>query len=189
MKKTILITTAALGLVGLAAAQTTASAVLTQVGTNGGLNVYDIDLTNTGTTSIGTFWFAWVPGEDFMSALPSSISEPAGWSLGGITGGSAGDGYAIQWLGSLAAGNSVDGFTFDSSETLAELAANSPFFPTKPSTTSFVYQGAPFSGGSDQFVVQVGSTPEPADWFAIAPIAGLIWGQRRRLKASNNRGG
>ncbi len=32
---------------------------------------YNLTLTDMGTTDIGTFWFAWVPGEDFMAVAPT----------------------------------------------------------------------------------------------------------------------
>src|SRR5437588_3179346 len=41
---------------------------------------YDITLNNTGTTTIGTFWFAWAPGVNYLPTKPISESNPAGWS-------------------------------------------------------------------------------------------------------------
>src|ERR1700753_1111245 len=41
---------------------------------------YKITLNNTGTTNVGTFWFAWVPGEDFMPTSPTNISSPPSWT-------------------------------------------------------------------------------------------------------------
>ena len=38
-----------------------------------GVNDYSITLNNTGTTTIGTFWFGWVPGAGFLSAAPTDI--------------------------------------------------------------------------------------------------------------------
>src|ERR1700688_2789545 len=40
-----------------------------------GVNDYSITLNNTGTTTIGTFWFAWVPGAGFLSATPTDIGS------------------------------------------------------------------------------------------------------------------
>ena len=34
---------------------------------------YTITLKDTGTTPIGTFWFAWVPGEDFLPSKPEGF--------------------------------------------------------------------------------------------------------------------
>ena len=60
---------------------------------------YTIELTNTsgpGNDGIATFWFAWVPGADFLSTSPLSVSVPAGWK-DVITHGGTTDGYAIQY--------------------------------------------------------------------------------------------
>src|SRR5262245_5401665 len=45
---------------------------------------YTILLKNTGTTNIGTFWFAWTPPDlpdefDFLPSEPLSVSQPPGW--------------------------------------------------------------------------------------------------------------
>jgi hypothetical protein len=55
---------------------------------------YDITVANTGTTTIGTFWFSWVPGQDFMPVTPISVVSPAGWNEI-VTHGGAFDGLAI----------------------------------------------------------------------------------------------
>src|SRR5690348_414067 len=60
---------------------------------------YTISLTNTGSSNIGTFWFAWTPPGmpteyDFLPSLPSSITQPAGW-LGPPTPGFPG--YSIEY--------------------------------------------------------------------------------------------
>ncbi|HEY3838820.1 MAG TPA: hypothetical protein VGL72_19725 [Bryobacteraceae bacterium] len=61
---------------------------------------YSLTLTDTGTTNIGTFWFAWKPGQDYMPTVPGNISSPTGWT-DNITGlNNASDGNAIQWLAS-----------------------------------------------------------------------------------------
>ena len=81
----------------------------------------------------------------------------------------------------LAAGSSLN-FQFDSTDTPAEIAGDSVFFPGTPVGTSFVYQGGPFAGGSDQFVVQ--SVPEPSTTSAFA-IGLLFLGWRRLRKRAN----
>jgi hypothetical protein len=130
---------------------------------------YTITLTNTsgaGNDSIETFWYAWVPGHDFMAgAIPTNVINPTGWT-DLITGsGNATDGYAIQFKTSSAAlapgGSLMFGFTSD--QTPAELAGNSLFGSNPPVGTSFVYSGQPFSGDQLQFVVSsVSSVPEPS---------------------------
>ncbi len=50
-------------------------------------------------------------------------------------------------------------FVFESSDTPEQIAGNYVFFASTPVGTSFVYQGAPFSGGSDEFIVGVPAGP------------------------------
>ena len=133
----------------------TASLSFTQLG--GGTYRYSIVLSDTGSTTAGTFWMAWVPGQDFLLSSPVTIADPAGWTHA-ITGGGAGDGYAIKWTAGtaaadLAAGSSLAGFGFNSTDTPASVFGNATFHPTTPVLTSFVYSGAPFSDPGYQFVV------------------------------------
>jgi hypothetical protein len=135
---------------------------------------YSLTLDDTGTTDLGTFWFAWVPGEDFMSTAPSNIADPAGWSAI-TTHGSAADGFAIQWKAGagalLAPGQSLSGFMFDSGMSPAEMMGDSPFFPGTPVTTAFVYQGAPFSDAGVELMATPAATaavPEPSSLAMMA---------------------
>ena len=45
-----------------------------------GVFQYHLTLNNTGTTSIGTFWFSWIPGAGFMGVSPTNVMSPAGWT-------------------------------------------------------------------------------------------------------------
>jgi hypothetical protein len=121
---------------------------------------YSITLTNSAssTTQIGTFWFAWVPGKDFLATSPISETAPTGWS-DTVTNGGATDGFAIQFVAgsdgtvdTIAPGSSMN-FSFVSADTPAEIMGDSVFYPGTPVLTSFVYGGAPLSATSDQFVV------------------------------------
>ena len=126
---------------------------------------YSIKLTNSSssTDSLKTFWYAWVPGADFLPTSPLSVSNPAGWT-DTITHfpDVPTNGYAIQYVTTsdpvLPGESRIFGFT--SADTPAQLSGDSPFYPGTPVGTSFVYQGAPFQGDSLQFPVQ--SVPEPA---------------------------
>ena len=125
-----------------------------------GAGAYAITLNNTGTATIGTFWFAWLPGEDFMSgAKPTNITAPAGWTATITGSGNSTDGYAIQWKATSAAsylqpGSSLSGFAFHSALTSAELTSDdSQFFASTPVGTSVTYTGAPFSSTANSFVV------------------------------------
>jgi hypothetical protein len=143
-----------------------ASAVLSSTPDGTGFD-YSITLSNSSSSTdpIGTFWFAWVPGKDFLPTNPSDITTPTGWTEK-VTHGGTTDGYAIQFVAgagsALAAGSSLSGFGFKSADTPRELAGNSPFYSTFSATTSFVYNGAPFSADSEQFVASVSSVPEPS---------------------------
>ena len=39
---------------------------------------YSIKLVDTGSTTVGTFWFAWVPGEDFLDTNSGQHHQPVG---------------------------------------------------------------------------------------------------------------
>jgi hypothetical protein len=154
----------ALGTTGGVRAQTiSANAPITGVPAGGGLFDYTIALNNTtaSTTNIQTFWFAWIPGEDFLATDPTGVTPPTGWT-DIITHFGSGDGYAIQFVTSttpLKPGNSFL-FQFASTDTPPALAGDSVFYGSTPVGTSFVYSGPPLSGISDEFIAQV--VPEPS---------------------------
>src|SRR5580658_9210053 len=82
---------------------------------------YDLALKNTGTTTIGTFWFSWVPGVGFMSVAPTDVVSPSGWQDMLTNGGGAIQWTAIAPSDDLATGGSLTGFEFDSTLTPAEI--------------------------------------------------------------------
>ena len=145
---------------------------------------YTITLNNTGSAgddSIGTFWYGWVPGENFLPSSPSNIHSPTGW-VAAVTHGGTGDGYAIQWQNStgkaLAPGSSFNQFSFDSTNPPASFSGNSVFYTFAPVGTSFLYSGSPFVGSSTSLVVGnalissfvgsdkfLGTTPDTNAWF------------------------
>lgn len=133
---------------------------------------------------IGTFWFAWIPGQDYMVNAPTSVTSPTGWTSTVTHANTATDGYAIRWVagaGSLIQPGQSLTFQFTSLETPAQLAGNSPFFPTTPEMTSFVYDGAPFSANSARFVVTPSAAvPEPSS-VVLSLLGGLavVVGGRR----------
>lgn len=171
---------AAIGMIlaaaGVASAAETASATISQTGTTGVNFDYSIVLKDTGTTNIGTFWYSWVPGQDYMKSSPT-VTPPAGWSAANITHGGASDGYAIQWIAStpLTPGNSQT-FTFESPDNFATMTGDSFYYPSTPVGTSFIYSGGPFSDGGDEFVV---AAPEPAG-MGLLGAAGVLALKRRR---------
>jgi hypothetical protein len=116
---------------------------------------YDITVTDTGTTNIGTLWFAWIPGNDLLPSLPSVVSNPTGW--GNMLTGShnSADGTAIEWQATsnaITPGGSLSGFDFTTTDSPAALAANSPSHPIYRATTAFVYSGAAFSDAGFELV-------------------------------------
>jgi hypothetical protein len=123
---------------------------------------YRITLHNSGTTNIGTFWFAWMPGMDFLPTTPTSIIEPAGWSAT-VNGSGTSDGRSIEFIDNsslLTPGTSLSGFGFTSNDTPAQLAGKSPFFTSAVVGTSFVYAGVPFSDAGFQLNASI--VPEPS---------------------------
>jgi hypothetical protein len=150
---------------------------------------YTITLTNSSTSNvpIGTFWFSWVPGQDFMTNRPISETTPNGW-VANITNGGPTDGFAIQWIaGTTTTSNpavAIDPgasltFGFVSAETPAQLAGNSQFHPTFPELTAFLYNGIPFSDAGTQ--ITVSAVPEPST-MALSLIGGLGLLASRRLR-------
>jgi hypothetical protein len=132
----------------------------------------------------------WVPGENFGPNKPISETAPSGWSVNAITHGGSSDGYAIRWEANgaskdLAPGQSLV-FGFVSQDSPSMLSGDSPFYPTTPIGTSFVYQNGPFSGASDQFLVSFSSVPEPSSLllgtFSAAASFAYLRIKRKRKK-------
>ena len=163
-----------------------ATATYTDTQVSPGLYDYTLTLNNTGSTNIGTFWFGWVPGAGFLSAAPTNITNPSGW-VDKTTNGNA----AIQWtttLMPLTAGQSLTGFSFESTETPGQLLLNYTGTGTgagDPVTTSFVYIAAPLNDPGYQLAAQpAATTPEPASLALMATgsaLLSLCWRQRRQL--------
>jgi hypothetical protein len=147
---------------------------------------YSLTLTDasTSSTNIGTLWYAWIPGQDYLTTKPASatITSPPGWTLSTISGGGAGDGYGIRWVSTATAdqitpGESLAGFSFETTDPPSTIFGNSTFFPSTPTSTFFTYSGdSAFSGTS---VESVGTAvPEPASIALLTPL-GLLLGRRR----------
>jgi hypothetical protein len=153
-----------------------ATATFTDTQPSVGTFAYDLTLNNTGTTTIGTFWFSWIPGAGFMTAVPTNVQSPANWNAV-LTNGSK----AIQWTTSslLAPGASVTGFMFDStlSPTQLEAAVGSGPGAGDPTSTFFTYIAAPLADPGFQGVAEpsaVAAVPEPSTWaMLILGFAGL----------------
>lgn len=162
-----------------AQAQIAGSALLNNSSIGGGQYSNTISITNSGTTTIGTFWFAWIPGLDFLPSLPTNITSPAGWTASV----NHTAGYSIEWTASspasyLAAGGNLSGFGFRSADSASVLSNLTPVY-TRPyqTTESFFYSGGPLVGSSLDFVVTV--VPAPSSVGVLA-LAGLPMLRRRR---------
>jgi hypothetical protein len=117
---------------------------------------YDITVTDTGSTNVGSFWFGWIPGDNFLPTTPSAASSPAGWSNANILAANAFDGASIQWVASsspITPGHSLSGFDFTTTDSPTALAANSKAHPLAHAMTSFVYSGGLFSDAGLQITV------------------------------------
>jgi hypothetical protein len=143
-----------------------ASGVISSTPAGAGTN-YSITLTNASSSNagIGTFWYSWVPGQDFLATSPTSVSPPPGWT-DNITNMGPGDGFAIQFLANSPANDVQPGsslnFSFTSKDSPASVNGNSVFFPGTPVGTSFVYPQGPFSDVGHEFVVTPAQTSTPA---------------------------
>ena len=62
---------------------------MTDTASGGGLYNYSILLQNTGTTAIGTFWYAWIPGQFYLPGTPTNIQPPPGWFYSIVNSGGA----------------------------------------------------------------------------------------------------
>jgi hypothetical protein len=152
---------------------------------------YTINLTDTGTTTVGTFWFSWVPGQGYLPTLPTGFAPPAGWAANLTDGPPPGDGYSIQFVANspaneLTPGNSLT-FGFVSSDSPTTLAGNSAIHPPTPILTSTIYSGAPFSDSGFTFVVTsaVSSVPEPSTLtLGLVGVSTLALAVRSRRKSA-----
>ncbi len=175
----------------VARASETASATIAAVA-DGGNWQYNLTLTNTSTDSstIGTFWFSWVPGQSFLASNPLTVTAPTGWengpfsqSAGGFEQGASIEFQATSSGSYLAAGHTLNGFSFTSPDAPSSVFGNSIYSfggSHPPVLTAFVYSGAPFNDNGQQFMVQ--AVPEPT---ALA-LCGLVLGgflllNRRRV--------
>lgn len=163
-----------------------ASAQITAQPMTGGIYTYTVALDNTGSSSLETFWFAWnTDGHDYMTAGPTSISQPSGWT-DSVTidyNPSYGYNYGIQFTTSttpLASGGTLD-FSFDSTLTPTQMAGNNPTFGV-PVATSFVSTGPGFTGTDyGPFTARV--VPEPCSLALFAVGSCGLWivrGRERR---------
>jgi len=146
------------------AAAQNASAILSGQPAGGGLFDYTITLDNHASSPpIGVFWYAsrGAVGNLLPSMPASPVPAPSGWSVA-VTHLGAGDGYGIEWVANnlasqIASGQSLD-FNFESMDSPAALAGNSPFFPISVGFSDIAgFNFSTFNQG-----IFVTSVPEPS---------------------------
>lgn len=125
---------------------------------------YELVLNNTGSTTIGTFWYAWIPGANYMQATPTNVQAPSGWKANLVTGG----GTSIQYVATnlLAAGGTLPGFSFDSPLTPAQMVG--PSSGGNFVDTSFVYIAAPLADPGVKLVPSAAQSLGPST--AVASV-------------------
>ncbi len=123
-----------------------------------GVYDYSIALTNSSQSgsAIGSFWYAWMPGQDYLSSYPISVTAPSGWTAQ-VTSGGGSDGYGIQFVANSASNDIQPGsslnFSFISTDPPSTVDGNSQIYSGVPVGTSAVYPGAPINDGGTPFVV------------------------------------
>jgi hypothetical protein len=157
---------------------------------------YNLTLHNKGDTPVGTLWYAWDDsGLNFLPSAPVNITAPANW-FNIVTYSydpSSSYTYGIEWytFSPLAAGQSLSGFSFQSTDTPATLAGISNVTPVNPGDppfpvgTTFVYMSYPAQQPGDagfQFVASPNGVPEPASLGMVAfGACGLLMRRRKRI--------
>jgi hypothetical protein len=167
-----------------ALADLSASATISTTSTSAPWN-YTITLNDTGTTDIGTFWFAWTdtPADyDFLPSVPTVTGMPNGWIAPITHNGSPGDGYAIEYynVGGAAITPGTSGtFSFTSPNDPLTINGDA-FFPPNKVNTSFVYIGFPQTDPG--FSLNMTLVPQLS---GDANFDGIVNGQDIAVVASN----
>ena len=144
---------------------------------------YTLTLHNTGTTPIGTFWYAWIedPELDFLPSFPTNISVPSGWY--GLPSGGPGH-YSIEWynyFGNNVPAGGTQTFSFSTADSPSIINGQSPLYPAYKTQTSVIYEGFPEASPGVQFVVAnlPVAVPEPASLTLLGAAAAALLARRR----------
>lgn len=163
-------------------AQTSGTATYTVTQPVPGTYEYDVTLTNTGSTPIGSFWFGWIPGYDLLPTIPSSVTAPYAWTGASMEEGIGGS--SVLWSAGipLGTGQSQSGFVFDTTDSPTVMSGTSAFFGL-PVRFSYIYSGVAEAPGTTFGTLtpqQVTATPEPGTLLLLP--AALMLVRRRRLQ-------
>ncbi|HEV2436481.1 MAG TPA: PEP-CTERM sorting domain-containing protein [Verrucomicrobiae bacterium] len=124
------------------------------------------------TSSIGSVWYAWIPGQFFLPGTPTGASAPTGWTA-------TVSGNSVQYVASSSAydiqpGQSLSGFGYSATFSPTQLAA------APNSGESDAYTAGLFSDAGVIFTVQ--AVPEPSALGLLgASVLGLALAGRRKL--------
>jgi len=123
------------------------------------------------SSSIGSVWYSWVPGEFYLPGTPTSASAPSGWTATVFA-------NSVQFVASaplydIGPGQSLSGFSYQAAFTPAQLAA------APNSAVSVAYSGGLFSDPGSTFSVQSAAVPEPSAAMLLFLGAGTFWLWRR----------
>ncbi len=149
-------------------------------GSGSGPYNYSLTFSNASNASlsIGSVWYAWIPGSFYLPGVPTSAFAPAGWTA-------TISGNSVQFVANssgndITAGHSLSGFGYQASFSPAQLAA------AANSGVSVAYSAGLLSGTANTFTVLAAPVPEPTS-MALLFFMGMVFIFARRKIPSAGR--